>query len=118
MSNPRYPKLTQCDVQQKPTPRRRLLGLSLLAAVSLAPKCGAMPYRAMETDWYQTDQARVPDQSRSDASGDLAGELTSDTTEELSGGADLVQETLEGDQAELQTGDLPESPRGDAASRE
>lgn len=65
MSQPRYPRKNQLPSNTPRSPRRELVGLSLLAAVALAPKCGAMPYTSYGPDYYPTDVS-----SRQDSSAD------------------------------------------------
>ncbi len=92
MSQPRYPRRN--ELQEKParSPRRELVGLSLLAAVALAPKCGAMPYTSYDAQPYRQDQF-----SRTDTGPDSRVVAPTDTVEQSA--ADLyapdVVETLD-----------------------
>lgn len=61
MSQPCYPRRNELPSEPARSPRRKLVGLSLLAAVALAPKCGAMPYTSYPVDAYRYDQASSQD---------------------------------------------------------
>lgn len=114
MSQPRYPRRNELPESVNRSPRRRLVGLSLLAAVALAPKCGAMPYTAYDPDLY-----RAPDvANRADTTSDLNARTAEDLVEHSS--QDLVMpdmvETL--DDAVEAVDDLvgSDSVSGDAAT--
>lgn len=61
MPEPRYPRLH--ELPESTT--RKLARLSLLAAISLTPRCGAMPYVSDPYDYYPTNDTRAPEESRS-----------------------------------------------------